>query len=316
MNLFILAAGLGTRFKPLTLKMPKPTIPFLNVPMGYYNFRFLEKLNPMIKHFVVNTHHLPDQVEALYCNQKFISAQATFSKETDEILGTAGGIKFAAPFFKENGSIIVMNADEIMFTENDDFMVDAVVQHNKNAALATLVVMKHPEAGKKFGAILCEGRSVKNISKTITDDKLEPWHYVGIIILSYEVLNLIEDGKEQNIFYDILINYLDRVQIFPIDAEWFETGNPTDFLKATDYVLNKLQQNPVDSKYRNVSDFINRVVPSDLIKTETSVSLVAKNLNLDFKKLTGFNVINSNVKIGHDDSVNNSVLFADEKLTY
>lgn len=315
MNLFILAAGLGTRFKPLTLKMPKPTIPFLNVPMGYYNFRFLEKLNPMIKHLVVNTHHLPEQVEALYREQKFITAPATFSKETDKILGTAGGIKFATPLFKKNGSIIVMNADEIMFTENDDFMVDAVVQHNKNSALATLIVMKHPEAGKKFGAILCEDRKVKNIAKTITDDKLEPWHYVGIIILSYEVLNLIENGKEQNIFYDILINHLERVQIFPIEAEWFETGNPVDFLKATDYVLNKLQQTPIDSKYKNVSSFIDKVVPSELVKTKTSVSLVAKNLEIDPKNLSGFNVINSNVKINADEVINNAVLFADEKLS-
>lgn len=315
MNLFILAAGLGTRFKPLTLKMPKPAIPFLNVPMGYYNFRFLKSLNSSIEKFVVNTHHLPDQIKDLYTAQKFISAPVGFSNEIETILGTAGGIKFAEPMFKKYEPILMMNADEIIFTKNDDFLVDALAQHKATNSLATLIVTKNREVGKKFGAILCKGNSVKIISKTIDDTTLEPWHYIGIMILSWEIVSLIDKYTEQNIFYDILVNHLQRVQIFPIEADWFETGNQADFLKATQQALHQMQKKPINEKYKNVLEFINQVDPSTLLKTESTTSIIAKNIKLNTKKMLGFNAIRSDAKISSSLEIKNAVIFADENLT-
>ena len=321
MNVFILAAGLGTRFKPLTLKMPKPTIPFLNVPMGYYNFRFLKSIESQIDTLVANTHHLPDQVEKLYANQNFIRIKAQFSNESPIILGTAGGIKKASGLFKKGEPILVMNADEIILTQNDGFLKDALAQHQKNDALATLVVMKHEEVGKKFGAIVAKDRSVKNIvvpkdfAKATEDASLKAWHYPGIIILSWEVINLINSQQEQNIFYDILINHLDRVQIFPIEADWFETGNQADFLKATEFVLNKLQQHPLDEKYKYVLNFVNQVDPSRLIHNEKTLSLVSLASKVNEKYLAGFNTIAATAKIENATGLKNCVAFNDEKLT-
>lgn len=313
MNLFVLAAGLGTRFNPLTLKIPKPAIPFLNVPMGYYNFRFLKCIDKEIHTFVANTHHLPQQIENLYRNQHLISAKPQFSNEPGTILGTAGGIKHASPLFKKNEPILMMNADEIIFTENDNFLKDAFKQHNDNQALATLIVTKNPEVGTKFGAILCEGRNVKNIAKTITDKKLEPWHYIGLIILSWPVVDMISGQKEENIFYDILLNHLEKVQIYPIDADWYETGNQIDFIKASQATLTELKKSPVNAKYKNVMTFINQVHPSTLYKNENSVSLIADAKKLDSKNLQGFNVIAADSKI-KSDHIENVIAFADERL--
>lgn len=313
MNLFVLAAGFGTRFNPVTLRMPKPTIPFLNVPMGYYNFRFLKEIDSSIHSFVVNTHYLPDQVKNLYMKSSFLSKAVQFSHEP-EILGTAGGIKNAIPYFKTGEPILMMNADEIIFTPDEDFIQKAIQQHETNGNMATLVVMKHPEAGKKFGVIQCEGTQVKSISKTITDSKLEPWHYIGIIILSWDVIDLIDGRNEQNIFYDILNYHLDKVQIHPIDADWYETGNQIDFLKATQVVLNELRKPNPSDKYKNVLSFVNQIAPSELVSSNTGISLVPKNFSLNPNNLSGFNVIRKDAKIDSTKEIKNAVLFSDEVL--
>ncbi|MFZ3231809.1 MAG: sugar phosphate nucleotidyltransferase [Pseudobdellovibrio sp.] len=314
MNLFFLAAGLGTRFQPLTLKMPKPAIPFLNVPLGYYNFRFLSGLNKKIHSFVINTHYLPKQIENLYSKQKFLDQPPIFSNELDSILGTAGGLKKAQPLFIPNEPIIMMNADEILFTKNEDFLSAALTQHKNNNSLATLVVMKHPEAGKKFGGIWCKDTSVKHIGKLDINPDLVPWHYVGIIILSWNVLNFIEADKEQNIFYDILINHLDKIEIFPIVADWFETGNQIDFLKATETVLQELAQLEVKDEYKNILNFIEQTDPSELIKMNSTLSLISKKHDLSKLDLYGFNVISESATTLTKKPIRNSVLFFDETL--
>lgn len=315
MNLFFLAAGLGTRFKPLTLKMPKPAIPFLNVPLGYYNFRFLQNLNHPIHSFVVNTHHLPRQIESLYSSQKFISSQAVFSNEPDIILGTAGGVKKAESLFTPNEPILMMNADEIIFTKNNDFINLALDQHKKNNSLATLVVMPHEEAGKKFGGIWCDKNNrVRMIGKSCDVPDTKALHYVGVIILSWDVLSLIQPNKELNIFYDVLINHLDQIQIYKIEADWYETGNQIDYLKATQTVLKKITEIKVSDEYKNVFDFINQYDAAKLIQSKDSISLISNKVTEASLKLKGTNVISADALMESNLNIENEVRFSDQVL--
>src|SRR4051812_5726608 len=105
MNALLLCAGLGTRFRPITDKIAKPTIPFLNVPLLGYSLAYLE--NAGLKNLVMNTHHLPDTIKATsktLCAD--INYKTQFSHEP-EILGSGGGIK---------------NAENLLAT-TDDFIV-------------------------------------------------------------------------------------------------------------------------------------------------------------------------------------------------
>ena len=312
MNVLFLAAGLGTRLRPLTLKYPKPCVPFLNVPMGYYNFRFTQYLD--ISNLVVNTHYLPNKIKDLYQNQNFYTADIKFSDESNRILGSAGGLKKASSYFNKSStddSILMLNSDEVLFDVDPYFLTKAHESHLKENNLATLVVMKHPEAGKKFGAIWYENNCVVNIGKSTleTHPHATPFHYIGMMFIKSTVLDFIKPDVESNIFYDVLINLLSshKVSVFEITCRWYETGNPQDLFSATKDALTK-----IDS---TTHDFINQYDDSNIIKNQNGCSLVSKKFNISPNQLNQFNVISKTTNpnlISGLDLFENTICFDNE----
>lgn len=308
-NVFLLAAGLGTRLRPLTNTIPKPCIPFLNVPMGLYHFRYLNQLT--ISSFIVNTFHLPKQIENLYVQQPYYKGNIQFSHEVDKIYGSGGGLKKASPLMSPKQDILMMNADEIFFTPFTDYLKKAHQYHMDHNCFSTLVVMKHPEAGRQFGAIWTNDQQVIGIGKKRPDhanEKTEAWHYIGAMFLSYEALSLIPDNIETNIFYDILIHHLNtkNVQIFPIEAEWYETGNPHDYWQATQCVLSGM--NP------ELHDFINQYDPSLVVRNAKTNSLISKSINIDLNQLNETNIISKSAQSTPTGALSNTVLFNEHIL--
>jgi N-acetyl-alpha-D-muramate 1-phosphate uridylyltransferase len=102
----VLAAGFGTRMKPLTDMMPKPLVPVAGKPLIGHVFDRLREAN--VKRAVVNAHYLPDQIVA-WC-QTISSPAVTVSDERDAILETGGGIVRALPYLGSD-PFFVMNSD-------------------------------------------------------------------------------------------------------------------------------------------------------------------------------------------------------------
>src|ERR1700679_2549667 len=146
MNALVLAAGLGTRFRPFTDICPKPVIPLLNVPIAFYNVHLLQQIN--IDRLTINTHHLPGKIKEVFTN-KDLGVELNFSDEQGQILGTGGAIKKARPTLEGRGTFLVANADVV----NGFGIRDAIENHHQIQPMATMVVMSHPEAGKKYGAV-------------------------------------------------------------------------------------------------------------------------------------------------------------------
>jgi N-acetyl-alpha-D-muramate 1-phosphate uridylyltransferase len=102
----VLAAGLGTRMKPLTDRMPKPLVPVAGKPLIAHAFDRLREAD--VKRAVVNVHYMPDQLEA-WC-KTIVSPTVTVSDERDTILDTGGGIARALPLLGHD-PFFVMNSD-------------------------------------------------------------------------------------------------------------------------------------------------------------------------------------------------------------
>lgn len=240
-NVLMFAAGLGTRLRPHTYQHPKPAIPLFRIPLGYYLIPYIQKLR--IENFIVNTFHLPEQIHQLY--QK-LDLSIRFSDEREFIRGSAGGLKHAEALLNKNYPILIANSDEVLFAEKEDFLTKALEQHENQKALATLIVMEHPEAGKKFGGIWTKKNSnqVIHIGKDCSEQHVKAWHFVGLQFVSGEILNFIADDSEKNIFYDLMVHYLKtkKVEIFPVSIDWYETGNIQDYLKAKEEISEKIDK--------------------------------------------------------------------------
>ena len=104
----ILAAGLGTRLKPLTDTMPKALVPVGGTPLLDLNIRKLQAQG--YDRFVVNIHHFAQQIVD-YVAQQDYAPLVRFSDETDGLLETGGGLKKAAPLFSDETPVLIHNVD-------------------------------------------------------------------------------------------------------------------------------------------------------------------------------------------------------------
>jgi len=132
MKAMILAAGFGTRMRPLTLQVPKPMIPVLNRPMLEHTLDLLRGQN--ITDLTINLHHMPDAVTDHFGDGARFGARIHWSKE-DAILGTAGGIK-AAQRHLAGSAFVVMNSDVLA----DIDLKQVLAFHREQGSVLTLAL--------------------------------------------------------------------------------------------------------------------------------------------------------------------------------
>ncbi|HEY4336946.1 MAG TPA: sugar phosphate nucleotidyltransferase, partial [Puia sp.] len=129
----ILAAGLGTRFKPWTDRHPKALAPVNGKSLLQRNIEYLQRHG--IFDLVINVHHFAEQiVESLEAHKGWGSRYA-ISDETAEVLETGGGLKKARPLL-EGGAFVLINVD--ILTDMD--LSAMIADHDRHRPLSTLAV--------------------------------------------------------------------------------------------------------------------------------------------------------------------------------
>ena len=110
MNIFILAAGLGTRLKPLTDTMPKALVPVGGRPLLQI---LIEKIKRECNdpEIVINIHHFAEQIIGFVEAQHGFDIPISFSDERSQLLETGGGLRQAAPLFNNSAPILIHNVD-------------------------------------------------------------------------------------------------------------------------------------------------------------------------------------------------------------
>ena len=131
MKAMVLAAGLGTRLKPLTDKKPKALIEVNGRPL-------LESVLRRLIHFgvsevIINLHHFPEQIRSFVKAKDHFGIRVEFSHE-EVLLDTGGGLKKAVHFFDDGKPFIVHNVDVI----SDIDLATMLEQHIEREAAATL----------------------------------------------------------------------------------------------------------------------------------------------------------------------------------
>lgn len=244
MNVMLLTAGFGTRLSPYTDQEPKPAIPFMTVPMAAFPLMFIEDIE--IKNLVYNTHHLPEKIVRLFERIKWPCKQLVGLHEKT-ILGSGGGVANAKKHLIGKRNFLVLNGDEIILPNQLGEAKELLAYHRRHNGIATLLTAHHPEVGSRFGGAWCEGDLVKAFSKTPISG-LTGRHFLGVMVLSDRIFNYFNSPiAEENILYETLtkaIQNKEQVFSYSCNCQWFETGNPQDFVRATEESLAAIGASP------------------------------------------------------------------------
>ena len=178
----ILAAGLGTRLKPLTDTMPKALVPVSGRPLLDINIRRL--MEQGYDRFVVNIHHFAQQIIDFVKEQDY-APLVHFSDETDQLLETGGGLKKAQGLFRDDQPILIHNVD-ILDNVNYDWFAR---QHQPDEDAVLLVSQRKTKRYLLFDNAM-HLMGWKNIE---TGEIKSPYEYVRRIGLS-------QHGEELNMF--------------------------------------------------------------------------------------------------------------------
>jgi MurNAc alpha-1-phosphate uridylyltransferase len=188
----ILAAGLGTRLKPITDNHPKALAIVNDKTILQRNIEYLADFG--IKEVIVNVHHFPGQIMNLIRENKGFGSHIRFSEETTEVLETGGGIKKAAWFFeREKNPFVVMYVDIL----TDKNLYEMMEQHTKQNPLATLAVTQR-ETSRYFLFDeldhLCGWRNIKTGEQKMSREaqKITQKAFSGIHIISPRIFPLLK----------------------------------------------------------------------------------------------------------------------------
>jgi len=194
----ILAAGEGTRLRPLTLQTPKVLLPIAGVPLIQYTLAWLKSHS--ISDIAINLCHLGDKIKAFLGDGSRFGVTIHYSSEK-EILGTAGGVKKLEGFF--DSTFVVFYGDNLT-----DFDLSAMVNfHLEKKATASLAVFRAPDP-QEVGVVEMEthGRISKLVEKPqspVPNHQSTTLANGGVYILEKDVLNYIPRETSCDFAYDI-----------------------------------------------------------------------------------------------------------------
>ncbi len=230
----ILAAGLGTRLRPLTERWPKPAIPLLGQPLFRYHLSVLRAAG--VEGVGINTHHLGDVMKALAkaeCDRAGMSLSVVHEPE---IQGTGGGIRGLKGFLS-GGTFVVLNGD-ILFPVP---LNEVLTAHRASGAAATMVLLPMPP-GEKYAAVEMDpSRSVRRIAgHGPGGEKLSPWHFTGVHVMEPAVFDFMAERGAEDINREVYPRLLAaglRIHGHVANCYWSDLGTPSRYLATVQQLL-------------------------------------------------------------------------------
>ena len=202
----ILAAGLGKRMQPLTLKKPKPLLEIRGKTLLERAIELL--INHGVEELSINIHHLGDQIEKYISKLKF-RANIKISNEKQQLLDTGGGVKKGAQRFKDN-PFFVINPDTLWTEKYSEEIQTLEKTYFKEKTPCLLLVNKELSIDKSFKGDF----NLKN--KIITKDEKNQYIFTGLQIISRDNLDFI--SKKVFSINEVWNNLIDKKNLYGIES--------------------------------------------------------------------------------------------------
>jgi mannose-1-phosphate guanylyltransferase len=223
MRAMVLAAGLGTRLRPLTYEITKPMVPVLDRPVMEHIVELLEKHG--FDDVIANLHYFPETIS------DYFGERLSYRVE-EELLGTAGGVRACADFFGED-DFLVISGDALT-----DIDLGALAQrHRDSGGIATLAVKKVSDT-REYGVVLHdrEGRITGFQEKPSPEEALSDLGNCGIYVFSPRIFDYFPQSPfvdwAQDVFPVLLENDV-PFHIHEVREYWNDVGSLGELRQGT-----------------------------------------------------------------------------------
>jgi mannose-1-phosphate guanylyltransferase len=223
MRAMVLAAGLGTRLRPLTYEITKPMVPVLDRPVMEHILDLLDRhsFGPVI----ANLHYFPDTI------REHFGERLEYRYEP-ELLGTAGGVRGCADFFGDD-SFVVISGDAL----TDIDLGALAARHRETGGIATLSVKQVPDT-REFGVVLHDrdGRITGFQEKPSPEEALSDLGNCGIYMFRPEIFDYFPERPfvdwAQDVFPVLLENDV-PFHIHEVREYWNDVGSLSELRQGT-----------------------------------------------------------------------------------
>ena len=326
MKAMILAAGKGTRVRPITYTIPKPLIPILQKPVMEFLLELLRQHG--FDEIMVNVSHLAHEIEGYFRDGQRFGVDIGYSFEGSIVdgelvgaaVGSAGGLRKIQDFntFFDD-TFIVLCGDALI----DLDLTAAVEKHRANGAIATVVTKKVPKQDvPSYGVVVTDdsGRIKSFQEKPSVEEALSTDINTGIYIFEPEIFEYIPPNQEYDIGGELFPKLVEEQAPFyavSMDFEWVDIGKVPDYWHAVRGVLTREIKNvniPGTEVAPGIYTGLNVAVNWDKVDITGPVYIGGMTKIEDGAKIIGPAMIGPNCYVCSDATVDNSVIFEYSRL--
>jgi mannose-1-phosphate guanylyltransferase len=219
----VLAAGLGTRLRPLTYEITKPMVPVLDRPVMEHIVDLLDRHG--FDRVIANLHYFPDSIREHFGDRMEYRFEP-------ELLGTAGGVRACAEFFGDE-AFLVISGDAL----TDIDLTALAKRHRETDGIATLAVKQVPDT-REFGVVLHdrEGRITGFQEKPSPDEALSDLGNCGIYVFDPQIFDYFPDSEFvdwANDVFPVLLENDVAFYIHEVREYWNDIGSLGELRKGT-----------------------------------------------------------------------------------
>jgi NDP-sugar pyrophosphorylase family protein len=229
MKAMILAAGYGTRLRPLTYFVPKPMVPICNRPLiGYAVENFIKA---GVRDIVVNLHHLPRAIERFLLDAYGAQCRFHFSFEP-EILGTGGGIRKVRALLESEEEFYLVNGDTVQLPP-----FEALREARRSSDALAALTLRHPPHGDRFTPVWYQGGRVTGFGSGTGEALM----FSGSHLISRRIFEYLPDKDFSGIVSEVYVPLIEQgkevVAAVIDEGPWFDIGTPRRYISAARAVL-------------------------------------------------------------------------------
>ncbi len=244
MKAVVMAGGEGTRLRPLTSSRPKPLVPILNKPCMQHTIELLKRYG--ITDIVVTLYYLADEIEGYFGDGSELGVNLIYTVE-DTPLGTAGSVKKAEEYLKDD-TFIIVSGDAL--TDLD--VEKALAYHKEKQSVATLV-LQHVDNPLEFGVVITDdnGRIRRFLEKPSWGEVFSDTVNTGMYILEPSIFEYMEPDKSydwsQDIFPQILAEEKPMFG-YVLGEYWTDVGSLQQYRQAQYEMLGGMTKLPIEGR--------------------------------------------------------------------